>query len=378
MGMNGRERFLRTWRRQSVDRVPFYDTALWAHTLVRWLDEGLPRDVTVELDLFPGNEFFGLERIGHLEINADTEPPFEHEVIEETERYITTRRPDGQVRKSLKEGMVRGSPLSMDHFVDHPIHNRADFEELKKRFDPSSPARYPEWWTDVVRCLRGRDYPLRLLRGSNQIIGFFGKMRAWMGFERTCLIFRDDPKLAHEMLDFICDFGIAVTERALRDVEVDLYIYFEDMAYNAGPMVSPKIFREFFVPRYRRFNDHLRSHGVEAIVVDSDGDCRKLIPMWIETGINGLFPLERAAHMHPAELQQEYGRDLVLWGGVDKRVLALDQKAIDRELQSLAPVVEKGGYIPMLDHAVPPDVAYPDFLYYLEQKRKLVECRFGA
>lgn len=373
MPMNGRERFVRTWQRQGVDRVPLFEIALWAQTLDRWQSEGLPRDVSVEADLMPGNEFFGLDRLGHLEVNADTCPPFDAEVLEETDRYITTRRPDGQVRKALKEGMVRGSPLSMDQFIDHPVHNRADFEALRKRFDPSSPARYPQWWPETVRSLRDRDYPLRLLKGSNQTIGFFGKMRAWLGFEQTCVLFYDDPALAHEMLDFICDFGIAVTERALRDVEIDVFTYFEDMAYNTGPMVSPAMFREFFSPHYRRFNDHLRSHGVTAIMVDCDGDCRPLIPLWIESGVNGLFPLERAAHVHPAQIQQEFGRDLVLWGGIDKRALAQGRSAIDVELQSIAPLVERGGYIPTLDHSVPPDVSYQDFLYYLDRKRKMIE-----
>ena len=86
MEIDGRQRFLRTWRRQGVDRLPMYELGLWTHTLQRWLDEGMPRDVTVGLDLFSGNEFFGLDHIGHVEVNADTCPPFDVELIEDTER----------------------------------------------------------------------------------------------------------------------------------------------------------------------------------------------------------------------------------------------------------------------------------------------------
>ena len=61
------------------------------------------------------------------------------------------------------------------------------------------------------------------------------------------------------------------------------------------------------------------------------------------------------------------------------RLLALKQRevakgpaAIDAELARLAPVVEGGGFIPCIDHAIHPDVSYEDFLYYLESKRRLL------
>jgi len=52
--------------------------------------------------------------------------------------------------------------------------------------------------------------------------------------------------------------------------------------------------------------------------------------------------------------------------------LAKGKKAIDEELERLHPLVEKGGYIPMVDHRVPPDVSFENYLYYIEKKKEIL------
>jgi uroporphyrinogen decarboxylase len=76
--------------------------------------------------------------------------------------------------------------------------------------------------------------------------------------------------------------------------------------------------------------------------------------------------------MDPLMIRQKYGRDLRLWGGVDKRELTKDRAAIDAHLRSLAPLIEDGGFIPTVDHLVPPDVSLENFRYYMEQKLRLL------
>ena len=110
------------------------------------------------------------------------------------------------------------------------------------------------------------------------------------------------------------------------------------------------------------------------ISLDTDGDCRLLVPVLLEAGINVTCPLEVQAGMDPVALRREYGRDLRLWGGIDKRVLARTTKDIDRELMAkIPPLVADGGYIPTLDHCAPPDISYENWVYYLDRKMKLLE-----
>lgn len=198
-----------------------------------------------------------------------------------------------------------------------------------------------------------------------------------MGTERLSYAFFDQPELIHEILDWMVEFFMEATERALKEVEVDAFTFNEDFAYKAGPLISPRIFREFFLPRYKAIIEFLRKHGVKVIELDSDGNTEVLIPLMIEAGIDCHWPLEAAAGMDPVKLRREYGRDLALMGGIDKRALAEGREAIEEEMRrKVLPLLETGGYIPTVDHTVPPDVPLENFLYYLELKRAIAEGRW--
>ena len=85
-----------------------------------------------------------------------------------------------------------------------------------------------------------------------------------------------------------------------------------------------------------------------------------------------MLPVE-AAHTDPVVLRETQGENMLLFGGVNKRELAKGMESIDRELERLRPLVESGGYIPTVDHRVPPDVSYKDYLYYLEKKQEILQ-----
>jgi hypothetical protein len=59
----------------------------------------------------------------------------------------------------------------------------------------------------------------------------------------------------------------------------------------------------------------------------------------IEGGINCLFPFGVNGCAHPAELLNEYGKDLRIMGGVEKMQLAAGRDAIDAYLNTLVPLV---------------------------------------
>ncbi len=103
--------------------------------------------------------------------------------------------------------------------------------------------------------------------------------------------------------------------------------------------------------------------------------CDPLIPVWMDAGLNFLYPFEVQAGMDVLEVRRRYGRDLRIWGGVDKRALAQGPRAIDAELERLRPLIDEGGYIPHTDHSIPPDVSYANFRYYT---RRIAEvCSLG-
>lgn len=369
--MNYRERFLRCNRFQSVDHAPFIEIAIWPQTRERWIKEGMPSDVDTDFYI-NGNEYFGFERWESIRINTLMVPCFEHQVLEEDERIIIFRGDDGIVHRALKEGQVGSARMSMDQYISFPVTDHSSFIEMKKRYNPHFPIRYPKYWNDLVRCYNGRDYPL-MLTGLGQF-GFYSMLRRWMGTENACTIFYDDPILTNEMLDFLTEFFIELTKRALNDVEIDWYNCFEDFAFKTGPLISPSIFKEFLLPRYKKINEHLRKHGVDIISLDSDGNIEVFLPMIIEAGFNHICPMEQAAGMDAVKIRKKYGKSLAFLGSIDKREIAKGKKEIETELLRQVPfLLETGGYIPTLDHTFPPDISYENFMYYLDLKRKLMK-----
>ena len=369
--MTHRECFARIMAGETAEWIPNYELGCWGQTTQRWLDEGLPQDLVYLQDMFEGEPHYRLDRRNFARLSPGMIPGFEHEVLEETERYLVSRHANGIVTKALKEGTVRGTRMSMDCYIDHPVKDRASWEDVKRRYDPTAPVRYPFWWDESARLWKDRDYPVCLL--GNGAYGLYSQLRSWVGTEALSYLFYDDPALVEEMLEFHAEFLVRLVERALQDVDFDYFNFFEDCAGKGGPLYGPDLFRKFFAKPYRRVIERLRAGGIKSIWLDSDGDTWALIPLWMEVGVNCHWPLEQASGMDPVRLRKKFGRDLALCGGIDKRELAKGREAIDRELAAkIPPLLEQGGFIPHVDHTVPPDVPYPDFMYYLERKLELM------
>jgi uroporphyrinogen decarboxylase len=143
------------------------------------------------------------------------------------------------------------------------------------------------------------------------------------------------------------------------------------MCYKKGPLVSPEFVRKYMVPRYRKVVDLLRASGVSALILDSDGNIDSLLPIWLDCGSIGTYPLECAAGMDARKLRRKFGKDLILFGNIDKRALASGKEAIDGELAKAKELLASGGYFPNADHHIPPDVPYEAIVYFLNELRKM-------
>ena len=101
----------------------------------------------------------------------------------------------------------------------------------------------------------------------------------------------------------------------------------------------------------------------------TDGDCALLIPLFVDAGVNYLEPFEVQAGMDVRKVREDFP-ELVIHGGLDKRALAISKEAVDEELEAkLTFMLERGGYIPAIDHVVPPDVPLENWRYFLERVR---------
>jgi uroporphyrinogen decarboxylase len=174
------------------------------------------------------------------------------------------------------------------------------------------------------------------------------------------------------MMDTMLNLEIECAKRVLKDIKPDYAMIWEDMAYKNGPMISPTMFRKYMMPRYKKITDLLRSHGVNVIIVDTDGNVNQLIPLWIESGVNATWPLEVAAGNDAVELRKKYGTDFILMGNLDKQAIAKGKDAIRTEIMKKVPfLLEKGGYFPSADHMIPPDVSWENYCYFINTLREV-------
>ena len=359
-------------RFEPVDHVPVMEIALWAQTHERWRSEGMPDGVGA--DFMHGCDYFGLEGYEALHIDAVLpHPPLPEKVLSEDENTVTFTDALGRTRRARKSGTVGGTRMSMDTYLEFPVKDRASWRSYRERYEGDFEARYPANWDGEKQRLARTERPRTLLEPLAGTFGYYSMLRNWMGTEGLSYMFYDDPGLVEECLEFLTDFAIGLLSRAAREVHFDFYYIHEDMACKGGPLVSPEMFRRLFLPQYRRFIGFLRSNGVDMVLVDSDGNHEALIPAFLEAGVDGFGPVERAAGMDPVRLRRQYGKRIVMVGGVDKREIAKDRGAIDREIdRSIRPIIDEGGFIPTIDHAIPPDVSLDNFRYYLDRKRTLL------
>ena len=355
--MTHRQRWNRTMHFQSVDHVPDEEFGYWTDTLQLWHGDGLPAEIRGNGE---ADRYFGFAPRGGVPIDHGLRPAFEDKVVSEDDTHRVVRDSSGVTSMVSKDGSS-----SIPKYLEFPIKTREDWRAFKERLNPHDPARFPTNWEALKAQYAQRDYPLGISIGS-----LFGWLRNWMGFEHCAMTCALDPAWIHEMVEHLCEFILVTIDRAVRELDLDFAAGWEDMAFNKGPMISPKMFAEFLVPRYKRITDLLGEHGVDVVIVDCDGNINDIAGLWIEGGVNCMFPVEVAAGTDPRVLRQRYGRQVLLLGGVNKRSLARGPEAIREEIASLEELVAMGGCIPHVDHRVPPDVSYDNYLFYLEHKRR--------
>ncbi len=392
--MDSRERFLATMNFEKVS-PPLYEMGYWVWTIKRWYEEGLPQIGGLpRIDSLVGGDIGASSLIDDVwfiyssyeePVPSDIErvvnfdrrirsipgnwwifPEYETKIIqEEKDSLIVLDRWGARQR-------IRKRQDCKVQYLDWPVRNREDWERFKEeRLNPETPGRFPPGFDTILQDLEERDYPVTIGPSGPMAPGFFGPLRYLLGEERLFTIYYDNPSLVADMISYLCDFWIQMWDPILARIRPDCASMWEDMCYKTGSLISPDFFREFMLPAYKKITSFLKGHGVNHVILDTDGNCWSLIPLFIEGGITGLQPMEVAAGMDIVEVRKSFPR-LQILGGIDKRTLAKGKAAIDEELdKKVAHMINKGGYVPFVDHSIPPDVAFSDFQYYRKRIEQL-------
>jgi len=327
--------------------------------LLYWPSQGFPIDSDVAdcLGLDKNEVIIPVEQLLY--------PKYEPRVLEEDEKYLRYVDIDGITRLFQKREQVMPSGMSW------PIKDWDSWLEIKNerlRLDNIS-ERFPDNWPELVEEYKNRDYVLTV---GGYPLGFFGTLVHLLGYMNLFYYYYDHPDLLKDILQHLTDLWIAIWEEVISQVEIDVAHIWEDMSSNKGSMVSPDIVREFMLPYYKQITSFLKSKGVNIILVDTDGDCNELIPLFMEAGVTGLYPMEVSAGMDVIAARKKYP-DLQIGGGIPKSHIPLGRKRIDEFLEDVDFLLKQGGYIPFGDHFIPPEVPWEDFKYYREKLNRIID-----
>jgi len=255
----------------------------------------------------------------------------------------------------------------MPEYVDHPVKDMRTWEaNCKWRMDPGTFTRQKEMDIYLPKAVEKARAGYFI---GQSVVGGYMYLRALIGPEELLYMFYDDPALIHDCMKTWFELADSVTERHQRAVCFDELFIGEDICYNHGPLISPDMMREFLFPYYRQLLENMRKRQPDhprklGFQVDTDGFCYPVIDMYRELGMNYMSPFEAASNCDVVEIGRKYP-DLLISGGVDKRVLARGKSAIDEMVDRIFPVMRaRGGYIPTCDHGVPEEVTLDNYMHF--------------
>ncbi|MGA2805064.1 MAG: uroporphyrinogen decarboxylase family protein [Acidimicrobiales bacterium] len=351
----------------------------WDLTVRRFVEEGLPAALADRIlepvPSFPAEKYlqsaryegvlayetwFGFDAVRRVAFALPLRG-LELRVLEDTAEHTLYRDEGGRV---INRHKWSGVEVNDTYAVTRP-EDWPELEALARREETTY------YNADAIETAYG---PLRdgQARGEYSvrlhIEGFYWTPRELMGTQGLSYAFYDAPGLVHRINQFALSVFEEHLSKVLEVLPADVLYVQEDISGANGPLVSPRMFDEFVAPYYRELVPMVRSRGVRHVLVDTDGNFRRLIPNFMSVGVDGFLPMDVNAGMDIVSVRQEYPR-LQFIGGFNKLCIADGQEPVDREFARLLPVIRQGGYIPGADHQVPPSTSLEHYRYYIGRLR---------
>jgi uroporphyrinogen decarboxylase len=347
--------------------APFYHKEFGlSYCLDGWYEKGLDRSIDLdEFFMFDKPGFFELNQLGWCE--SAFIPEFDQKQIEDRGRHEVIQDAAGRhllVFKGRRQGF-------MPEYIEHPVKNVKTWEQdVKWRLDPTSPHRYADIREKMTAAKTEAGQGKMI---TQRIIGGYMYLRSLIGTEALLYAFHDMPELIHDCMQSWFALADAVTARYQEYVTFDEVFFAEDICYNHGSLISLDMIREFLFPYYQQLINNIKSRQIDKnrhlyVQVDTDGFAVAVIKIYQEgIGMDVMSPFEVASGCDVVEIGNQYP-NIVISGGIDKRILAEGKDAINKHLEYILPTMRKrGGYIPTCDHGVPSEVSLENYLHYRQR-----------
>lgn len=179
--------------------------------------------------------------------------------------------------------------------------------------------------------------------------GTFEMTHFLMGMEDAMMNFYEEPECMHELIDFLTDYEIRYAQQIIERIKPDALFHHDDWGSQIASLLSPEMFKEFFLEPYKKAYGFWKDNGVELIVHHSDSYAANLVPSMIEMGIDiwqGVMTTN-----HTPELIKQYGGQISFMGELDSGPLDhpnWDAKVIAEHVEKACRSCGKSYFIPCL------------------------------
>jgi uroporphyrinogen decarboxylase len=344
--MNARERVKLALNHREADRIPIHDGP-WAATVDRWRTEGLPSGISAD-------DYFGYELRG---FGPDISPMFPVEVLSEDEEYIVERNSYGGIRKNHRDFST--TPM----IIDYPCKNREDWEKLKSRLKPND---YRVDWVTGLQSFH-REHSRRRFITFNATVGY-DMAQDYVASPHLLRAVLKEPEWVKDIYWTTAKLAMNMCDRMMKGgFKFDGAFLYCDLGYRGGLFFSPKHYEQQLQPVFKELCRYFHSHNMP-VILHCCGRVNAIVPQFIEAGIDCLQPLEVKSGMDVVELKEKHGDKMSFMGGIDVRLMALeDPKPIEEEIKRKITVAkEGGGYIYHSDHSVPKNVSFEQYKRVIE------------
>ena len=236
-------------------------------------------------------------------------------------------------------GVVRQfSDQAVSFPMEGPIKSERDLD-IYTPPDPCDPYRFRSLITLVER-FRGK----RLI--GMHVHDAFSYPSYLRGMDTLLMDLIDNPGLVHRLVDISVDHSVKLMKRAV-ELGAELFVFGDDYAGTKGPFMSPDHFREFFLPGIQEVVRAAKEMNT-LVIKHTDGNIKPILPMIVDTGIDGLHPLDPVAGMDIAAVKKAHGDRICVIGNIDTGKVLSDATTIEVE-ENVRRIIEQaapgGGYI---------------------------------
>lgn len=326
--MTEQERFTGTLLGRETDRFPFFDLEPDEETLKQWIREGLSPDVSVA-------EAFSLEL--HYSVGP----------------------------------MLRSAPFY--RMAPDLLQDRSAFD---RHYDPDDPARYEKNFIERATQLRQEGRVLYVDASGGGLLQMLG-VGDWNSLKAACYALINEPKQVEDLLNRTTDFYCNCLERVLSRVSIDYASFYEPIASNTGPVISPDMFKRYAIPGYRKVMSVLDRYNVPLrVFCATGGDLTSILDLLVDAGINVLWLSNIAvSSMEYIALRRYFGNQISLIGGIDSGALKKDEMTLRRRIEdTVLPLLENGRYLPCLDDRPRVSVSFAKYAIYRQILSELAGC----